>query len=159
MEPDSSISYKNLNSNVISSLGVLPAQILFDNAISLDRGILPFEEHPDAKISTKLSSRLAQMINAQADVIEVARRTQSKKDENHYTRYPLDRTLIEPGTYVLANYEDDCKRSRDKLTPHHRCLFFSVEPSPAYSNVYAVRNLVTERTEDFHFKKSQTVSS
>ena len=115
------------NSNMISSLGVSPAQILFGNAISLDRGIfLPFEERPHTRISTKLSSRLAQMINAQADVIEVARRTQSKKDENHYARYPLDRTIIEPGTFVLANYENDSKRSPNKLTPHHRGPFSSI---------------------------------
>jgi hypothetical protein len=126
---------------------------LFGNAISLDRGIfLPFGERPDAEISTRLSSRLAQMINAQADVIEVARRTQSKKDENHYARYPLDRTNIEPGTYVLANYENDSKRSPDKLTPHHRGPFLVLNRSPAYPDVYAVRNLVTEKTEDFHLK-------
>ena len=141
------------NANEISSIGVSPAQILFGNAISLDRGIfLPFGERPDAEISTRLSSRLAQMINAQADVIEVARRTQSKKDENHYARYPLDRTNIAPGTYVLANYENDCKRSPDKLTPHHRGLFLVLNRSPAYPDVYAVRNLVTEKTEDFHLK-------
>jgi len=141
------------NANEISSIGVSPAQILFGNAISLDRGIfLPFGERPAAEVSTKLSSRLAQMINAQADVIEVARRTQSKKDENHYARYPLDRTIIEPGTYVLANYENDSKRSPDKLTPHHKGLFLVLNQSPAYPNVYAVRNLVTEKTEDFHLK-------
>ena len=141
------------NSNVISSIGVSPAQILFGNAISLDRGIfLPFAERPAGEVPTRLSSRIAQMINAQADVIEVARKTQSTKDHNHYARFPLERTTIEPGSYVLANYENDSKRSPNKLTPHLRGPFLVVNPSPCNPNVYAVQNLVSEKIEYFHLK-------
>ena len=92
------------------------------------------------------------MIEAQADVIEVARKTQSTKDNNHYARFPLERTIIEPGSYVLAHYENDSKRSPNKVTPHLRGPFLVLNPSPCYPNVYAVQNLVSEKIEDFHLK-------
>ena len=57
------------------------------------------------------------MIEAQADVIEVARKTQSTKDNNHYARFPLERTIIEPGSYVLAHYENGSSVPLTKL--HH----------------------------------------
>mmetsp|Transcript_16517 Transcript_16517/g.24000 ORF Transcript_16517/g.24000 Transcript_16517/m.24000 type:complete len:116 (+) Transcript_16517:1029-1376(+) len=60
-----------INSSVESSIGVSPAQLLFGNAIDLDRGILtPFDAaDPDGRPLSVWSSAL---LNAQRVVMEFA---------------------------------------------------------------------------------------
>jgi hypothetical protein len=70
-----------INSEVHSIIKVSPAQIIYGNAIDLDRGFfLPHKvkEHDN----TKLSEWMSMMLKAQADVIRVEMETQQEKESN-----------------------------------------------------------------------------
>ena len=67
-----------MNSSIHESIGVTPAQILFGNAIDLDRGIFS-ERNPTQ--AQKLSVYMADMLTAQSAIMEVARRNLQEKDK------------------------------------------------------------------------------
>jgi transposase InsO family protein len=69
-----------LNSEVHSSTGVSPAQLIFGNSINLDKGIfLPKNVNKDEEES--LSSWTAKLLNYQSRALTIARHTQSEKDK------------------------------------------------------------------------------
>ena len=73
-----------INSAIHSSLGVSPAQILFANAIDLDRNIFPdAKEFSISYANLTLSQYAADLITAQDIIIKVAQDHQSAKDEKH----------------------------------------------------------------------------
>jgi cleavage and polyadenylation specificity factor subunit 1 len=73
-----------INSAVHSSLGVSPAQILFANAIDLDRNIFPdAKEFSISYANLTLSQYAADLITAQDIIIKVAQDHQLAKDEKH----------------------------------------------------------------------------
>ena len=61
-----------MNSSVHNTIGATPAKILFGNAVQLDRQILNNIVHTDNEI--KLSKWTSDMLNAQAVVINTARK-------------------------------------------------------------------------------------
>ena len=70
-----------LNATTNSSMGVPPAQLVFGNAVQLDRGLLypiGMQQNP-----TTISEFSAKMLAAQARYIEAAIKTQRTKDELH----------------------------------------------------------------------------
>ena len=66
-----------MNAETKESLGVSPAQILFGNAINLDRGIF-LPNMNKLNNNKKLSEWTATMLRAQANLTEVARETQMR---------------------------------------------------------------------------------
>jgi hypothetical protein len=89
------------NSNTIATIGVSPAQILFGNAITLDRGIFIPHLIPNQD-QVKLSDWLAEMIQSQANAIAITQETQTIHDKNHFARVSTQRTEFEINSYVLA---------------------------------------------------------
>ena len=75
-----------LNATVHESIGVSPSQILFGNAIDLDRGLLMPLETPNNDLSTALSEWSAAMLNMQSKLIKDAQDTQRKRDERNIAR-------------------------------------------------------------------------
>jgi len=70
-----------INSEIHSVIKVSPAQIVFGNAIDLDRGI--FLPHFVNDKQMKFSEYTARLLQAQADVIKVAYESQTKSDLHH----------------------------------------------------------------------------
>jgi hypothetical protein len=134
------------NSNIIETIGVSPAQILFGNAINLDRGIFIPHLIPE-QTQTRLSTWVADMLQSQAEVIKIAQDTQAKHDNNHFARYNPARTEFEINSYVLANYEANVHKPPDKITALYKGPYRVVNHS---NNIYTVQNLVTTKLEDFH---------
>jgi len=133
-----------LNAEVRESLGVSPAQIVFGNAIVLDRGIiLPHATPADKDI--RLSEWTAHMLQAQAQLIQIARETQLIKDTDHMQ---LDDTRavtqFDVNSYVLVQYEN---RPPSKL---HTPLKGPLRVVNHIGSRYTLQNLVTNKLEDYH---------
>ena len=97
-----------INAEIIETIGVSPAQIMFGNAIDLDRGIFLDTEYIDAStITIHLSAWMARMLRAQADVISIAQATQAKHQAEYFERFPTARTEFREGSYVLKRPMDD----------------------------------------------------
>ena len=73
-----------LNSAIHSSLGVSPAQILFGNAIDLDRNLFPTaKEFSISFANLTLSQYATDLIAAQDIIIKIAQDHQSARDQKH----------------------------------------------------------------------------
>ena len=134
-----------MNAEVHESIGVSPSQILFGNAINLDRGIfVPFK--PEMNKTVALSEWTSNMLQAQADVVWIAQHTQRKKDDAHIgtqgavTEFPIN-------SYVLVQYETKDHKPPTKL---HMQLKGPMRVVNFNGSRYTVQNLVTNALEDFH---------
>jgi hypothetical protein len=140
-----------INSSVDSSIGVSPAQILYGNAINLDRGIfLPLQnlETHDNK-NLKLSAWVDKMLQTQNAVIKAAEKSQQNKDEQHNADFQENPTEFLPNTYVLVGYPT----SSMKKGPPNKLMSNFKGPMQIVNNVgniYTVKNLLTEKQEKCH---------
>ena len=135
-----------MNAETKESLGVSPAQILFGNAINLDRGIF-LPNMNKLNNNKKLSEWTATMLRAQANLIEVARETQMKKDNEHMTTQSEEVTNFPTNSYVLVAYTSG---PPSKLHTEWK------EPMRVVNCVgakYALHNLVTNEIEDIHVSR------
>ena len=90
-----------MNANTIESIGASPAQIIFGNSIALDRWIFAPHLFKEAD-KTKLSSLIADMLQSQKDIIQIAQKTQTIRDNNHYARVTNYRTV--PNSQSIASW-------------------------------------------------------
>jgi hypothetical protein len=135
-----------INSQVHSTTKVSPAQIIYGNAIDLDRGILlPHIASRHEKM--QLSEWTSRMLQAQEDIIRIAKEHQEEHDVHHISMHTSERTEFPINSYVLIQYENSEHRAPSKLHPHLKGPFQVVNYA---SSVYTVRNLVTNKLEDYH---------
>jgi hypothetical protein len=135
-----------MNASIHSTIGVSPAQIVFGNAVNLDRNLLPMERPPNKTYSEHLEELLA----AQKDIIEIAMRNQEETDQFHIadrggkpiTEFPIN-------SYVLVNYESEGHKPPSKL---HTLLRGPLRVVNHNGPIYTLQNLVTNKLEDFHVK-------
>jgi len=101
-----------MNASVVSSTGSTPADIIFGNSVSLDRGIfLPENALPLSKENMPLSIWQANHLRDQQRVIAKARTLQREKDTEHIASYPkLSPTDFKVGSFVLVEYPGDVIR-------------------------------------------------
>jgi hypothetical protein len=147
-----------LNAERMQGLNVSPAQILFGNSITLDRGIfLPFlppttVKTPDSVKVKRLSEWTAKMLQKQAEVIAVAQETQEKAHKAYFDKYSSQTPTEFPiGTYVLVNYGEN--RPPTKLHQNWRGPYRVVSYDNVNKNRYTVQNIVTDKLEDFPNKQ------
>jgi len=140
-----------INSQVHSTTKVSPAQIIYGNAIDLDRGIL-LPTLPSRHEKMQLSEWTSRMINAQDDIIRMAREYQQEHDVHHIAMHTPERTEFPINSYVLAQYENLDHRAPSKLHPHLKGPYQVVNYS---GSIYTVRNLVTNKLEDYHITNLQ----
>ena len=139
-----------LNATVHESIGVSPSQILFGNAIDLDRGLLMPLETPNSDLSTALSEWSAAMLNMQSKLIKDAQDTQRKRDERNIAR----RTQEEPtefaiNSYVLVGYPKTA-HNPGPPTKFHARLKGPMQVVNKQGNTYTLRNLVSNQTKNYH---------
>jgi hypothetical protein len=127
-----------LNSTPSTRTRVSPHQLLFGNAISLDRGIiLP---HAMQNSSDKpLSAHASKLLNLQQLLLKIAEESIRKADEEHYTSFPATRTEFPIGSYVLLNYPEN---PPTRLHPRKRGPFEVVK---FHHNDYTLRDLVSHK--------------
>jgi hypothetical protein len=93
-----------LNAAYIDHTKVSASQLLFDNAINLDRGLfLPPLERPLQ--DQPLSAHISKMLNLQDEIMTTARKVLKNTDELHMASFP-NKKLTEylPDSYVLVKY-------------------------------------------------------
>ena len=98
-----------MNSTVHESLGVAPAQLLFGNALNLDRRVILDKLEVDGKTQciyrdNSIASWSAQMLQMQETLLQLAFETQKKKDNTHLSMAEADRTEFPINSYVLVEY-------------------------------------------------------
>jgi hypothetical protein len=137
-----------MNASVHNTLGVSPAQIVFGNAVRLDRNLLPIKHETH---SSKVHEYLEDLLDKQKELIEIAIRNQLELDQFHIatrggkkgiTEFPIN-------SYVLVNYEANDHKPPSKL---HTFLRGPLRVVNRNGPIYTLENLVKNKLEDFHIK-------
>jgi hypothetical protein len=146
-----------MNASIHKSIGVSPAQIIFGNAVQLDRQILPLPDDVNDPVTYK--QYLQDMLEAQSEIIKIAQKTQQDTDDfqiakrtrankrkfggKEITEFPIN-------SYVLVNYEGEDNKPPSKLHTHLRGPLRVVNYN---GPIYTLQNLVNPtKLEDFHVK-------
>lgn len=90
------------------------------------------------------------MLQVQKDLIDIAQEKQRKRDFRHLSDHRRGKvTQYENGTFVLASYPNTGlgRRPPTKLHPRLRGPYQVVNRN---NDTYTVRNLLTDKLEDFH---------
>ena len=127
------------NAEIISSIGVAPAQIIFGGAINLDRGLLV----PNLDISTHVAAAHAPMtvyvqnlVEAQQHAMDYARSIQDEKDQAHMMSTGEDITEFQIGSFVTVSYPENqsgVRKPPAKLLTHRKGPFLVLShEGPAY---------------------------
>eukprot|EP01038_Epipyxis_sp_PR26KG_P000132 gene132-189_t len=112
-----------INAQVHESIGVSPIELLYGNAISLDRRHLFSTHVTETEQSTvvegmndsRYSDWVDRMLNKQRIAIETAIKHQCEKDTFHIQTYSTKRTEFPNNSYVLQRYENDEHRPPHKF--------------------------------------------
>jgi hypothetical protein len=146
-----------LNASIHKSIGVSPSQIVFGNAVSLDRQILPMPD--EVSNPTSYKEYLKDMMQAQSEILKIAQKTQRATDDfeiakraksnkrkfggQEITEFPIN-------SYVLVNYEGEDNKPPSKL---HTYLRGPLRVVNYKGPIYTLQNLVhPTKLEDFHVK-------
>jgi hypothetical protein len=136
-----------MNASEHSSIGMSPAQLLFGNAVTLDRGIfLPHSKgyHASEESEVSLSEWSDKMRAKQVELIELARRHQSKADGHKIATASPERTEFPINSYVLVKYRD---RPPTKFHSNWRGPMRVVNFT---KSLYTLQDLVTHKLKNFH---------
>jgi transposase InsO family protein len=134
-------------------IGVSPAQLLFGNAIQLDRGIfLPNLPQEGVEAEVALSDWADDMFSAQKALLDTAQRLQRQKDSLHMEQVKGVPTRFDVGTYVLVTYNPQNMHGKPptKLHPRLKGPFLVAN---VQGDKYSCQNLVTEEIQDYHLTR------
>jgi len=137
------------NSEVVSSLGVSPAQIMFGNAVDLERGILTPNETMSAHDHEDMSEYVNGLMEAQRNAIAVAKEVQGLKDSKHMAK-AVTRPITEfaTGSYVTSSYPAGLKGGPPcKLMTHRKGPLQVVSKKGSF---YTLLDLVDHKTISVH---------
>ena len=147
-----------INAAVHSSTGFSPAQMLFGNAINLDRGVLL--EHPpvsDSDQGEPISEYMEKLLAAQSVILDAAQRHQSELDEFHISERtlrapdntrPIERTVFPVNSYVLRLQPTG--QRPDKFAHHWTGPFRVVRNDIDDKGTYVIQHVLTGRTANAH---------
>ena len=140
-----------MNTSRVDSHKAIPAELLFGQAVNLDRGILL----PAAAISDKrkaLSKWAAEMLKVQKGLMEKAEMAQRRKDDLHIANASPKRTHYGVGEYVLVEYQSTGMGNKppNKLLPH---LKGPLKVVSRKGDKYSLMNLVTKNEEEVHLTR------
>jgi hypothetical protein len=137
-----------INGNRTTPNQTSPAQLLFGNAINLDRGLfLPKSLINDRQI--QVSSWASDMLKAQDRNMKKAELLQRTKDESHMSNANPNRTEFPSGSWVLAEYHSSIIRKgppsklNTQLRGPYKVLRHELDE-------YTIRNTVTNKDEQIH---------
>jgi ribosomal protein L21E len=131
-------------------IGVSPAQLLFGNAVQLDRGIF-LSQLPEGGVEKEiaLSDWADRMFAAQKVLLDTAQRLQRQKDQAHMESFTGVLTRFEVGSYVLVSYNPQKMNARPPTKLHPR-LMGPFRVANVQGDKYACQNLVTDEIKDYH---------
>ena len=137
------------NASIHSSLGVSPSQILFGNALNLDRLLFPTaKEFSIQYADLTLSQYVADLISAQDIIVKIAQNHQHEKDQRHLSQPQSDETVFEINSFVLVAYPDTGFTQRPR--PPNKLMTDWKGPYKVIARIgasYTLLNLVTMKEE------------
>ena len=141
-----------LNTSRVESINAVPAELLFGNAINLDRGVLlPPSLITDHRKS--LSAWADEMLTKQQELLTKARKEQRRRDETHIAEADPRRTTYEVGEYVLVEYQPSSMvkgRPPNKFLPNLRG---PLRVKSKQGDRYTLYNLISGNDEETHIKR------
>ena len=141
-----------LNTSRVESINAVPAELLFGNAINLDRGVLlPPSLITDHRKS--LSAWADEMLTKQQELLTKARNEQRRRDETHIAKADPRRTTYEVGEYVLVEYQPSSMvkgRPPNKFLPNLRG---PLRVKSKQGDRYTLYNLISGNDEETHIKR------
>jgi transposase InsO family protein len=120
------------------------SQLLFGNALNLDRGIFT----PPSEISRDtqpLSDYMIKLLRIQDEIMKIARDNIIFTDSMHLGTYPALRTDYAPGTFVLVKYREGAPPTR-----LHTVLKGPLRVIGGKNPVFSLLNLITNKSKDYH---------
>ena len=134
-----------LNTMVHSSIGVSPSQLIFGDAINHDSHFLTKPSLAEGE--TTYRTKVAELYENQARLLNVARQTQLDLDSFHLAQRDTGKmTSFAVNSYVLAQYETSPpSKFSTKLHGPYRVI-------NVIGPIYTLQNLVTNKCVDFHVK-------
>jgi hypothetical protein len=91
-----------MNAKTKIPTGVSPAQLIFGDAVHLERGILlPHKEVPEGE---DIPVYLKRLLGTQSDLIKIAQENQTMSDNQHMAKSKPQRTEFLIGDYVLFDH-------------------------------------------------------
>jgi transposase InsO family protein len=120
------------------------SQILFGNALNLDRGIFtpPTEI---ARNTQPLSDYMIKLLAIQDNIMTIARNNIIFTDSMHLGTYPAPRTDHAPGSFVLVKYREGAPPSR-----LHTLLKGPLRVIKGSQSIFTLLDLVTNKEKDYH---------
>jgi hypothetical protein len=91
-----------MNANISTPTGVAPAQLLFGDAVNLERGVLL--PHTEVIAGEEIPVYLKRLLSTQSDLIKIAQKNQLTTDNNHMANAKPQRTEFPIGSYVLLSH-------------------------------------------------------
>ena len=140
-----------LNSAYSDRTKVSASQLLFGNAINLDRGLfLPLLERPMQ--DQPLSAHVSKMLHLQDEIMERAREVLKNTDDLHMASFPNRKpTEYLPDSYVLVRHRSGA--------PPTRLHTYWKGPLQVISNTgseYSLLDLVTNKAKPYHVSDMKT---
>ena len=149
-------SQRICNAEIVSSIGVAPAEIIFGAAIRLDRGILvPNTErlkHLEASHGS-MSSYVSKLIATQQRAIEYARGMQSAKDTKHMIGAEQPITDFPVGSLVTLSYpanQDGVCKPPTKLLTKRQGPFKILSRN---GTTYTIENVATKKASSVNISR------
>ena len=146
-----------MNVEVVQSIGVSPARILFGEAVDLDRGILTPNSRLGSHDHGDQTEYMNELIKAQRAVIQYAAKQQGKTDAEHKLTATQaivgEPTAYQAGSQVLLQYPSS---GFTKPRPPHKLLTQLQGPLEVVSNKgheYTLNNHVTGRETKAHVSR------
>jgi hypothetical protein len=136
------------NATPNASIGCSPAQLLFGNAITLDRGI--YLEHTPFKEKVKLQKWLDHMMSRQRDIIDTAVSILRQHHKKHVEEAePSTEEELEINSLVLVGYPETNfgRGPPSKLHPNLKGPFRVVNQK---DDIVTVQNLLDNKLTDHH---------
>jgi transposase InsO family protein len=133
-----------LNAAYSDHTKISASQLLFGNALNLDRGLfLPSAERPELQLP--LSDHVSTMLRLQDEIMSKAREVLKTSDEGHMAQFPKKPTQHLPDAYVLVKYR--------KSNPPTRLHTYWKGPLRVISNEqseYLLYDLITNKAKPYH---------
>ena len=140
-----------MNASVHTTLGVSPAQLVFGNAVRLDRNLLPEIPLQIRHSEQAVNVYLNDLLETQKEIVQIALRNQLQTDQFNIANRGGNKPITEfpINSYVLVNYEGKDHKPPSKL---HTFLRGPLRIVNRNGPIYTLENLVKNKLEDFHIK-------
>jgi len=91
------------NASPVATIGCAPAEIIFGNAINLDRGIFIPAEERNTSDDIPLTEWMHDRVSYQDTIIKIAQQKQKQHEDAHLTANPVQQTEFPVGSHVLVS--------------------------------------------------------